>query len=41
MKDAAAGCRLPAPGSEEVFVLDLGAAGVILCCGIRFVRGAP
>lgn len=36
-EDAAAGGRLPAPGSEEVFVLDLGASCDYRSCWISFV----
>ena len=36
-EDAAAGSRVPAPGSKEVFALDLGAAWLVLQCRPRFV----
>ena len=39
-KDAATGRRFSAPGSTEVILLDLGAAWVVLCCGVGVVHCA-
>ncbi|CAA2979374.1 Hypothetical predicted protein [Olea europaea subsp. europaea] len=37
VKDAATGSRLPAPGSKEVVMLDLGASCDIFSCRFCFV----
>ena len=40
-KDAAAGCRVPAPGPEEVVTVDLGASWNVLDCWIGVVCVSP
>lgn len=40
-ENAAAGSRLPAPGSEKVSLLDLGSSWFVLYCGPVFVRSSP